>query len=549
MRILPSAAPQNRFAIVLAGFALLSACASPSGGDGTGGSGTGGSATGTGGSATGRQHGNRGNAHGRVHRHGRLRDWWDHRHWRRHRGSDRYRRSVDRRHHRHGRRGRQGGDRRRHGHGRRHGGNDRHWGRGGQVGNRRLAGDRRLPGNRRHRHHRLGGHLDRLALSGSGNLPPASLSNSVLRQVAHVSLGGSQIRVQFSNLSGNGPVTINSAHVAICKATPARRQHDRYDDRQGPRLLRNGVRDHRTGQGGLVRSARLHGRATRQRFHHHRLRKRPSQRHRPRGLEDHVLPSDRQQHRHRGQHGVRADHRALVLHLGHGRHGAMPRPRPPSPLAIPSPTAGVRTPTRTIAGRTSVRAPAGDERDLERRDDESGDWRDQSGRNRHGGSGSLQPGRAGAKRRSVRDRLRRRQRHRRRRVVRDDEDRLRQHDQPAHAKGLLIYRRDHHAFRRKRLLHRRARVASASRSTRTSRAGPSTASSISMPRSPTVEIPPSCRRPTPPGRGWMWTAPGSRGLSEDGRLGGSDAVHEVNAPTDSRPSIRSDRVGSSSAGA
>lgn len=54
----------------------------------------------------------------------------------------------------------------------------------------------------------------------SGNLPPASLSNSVLRQVVHVSLGGGQIRVQLSNLSGNGPVTVNSAHVAICRATP-----------------------------------------------------------------------------------------------------------------------------------------------------------------------------------------------------------------------------------------------------------------------------------------------------------------------------------------
>lgn len=55
----------------------------------------------------------------------------------------------------------------------------------------------------------------------SGNPPPASLSNSVLRQVTHVSLGGSQLRVQFSNLFGNGPVTINSAHLAICKASPA----------------------------------------------------------------------------------------------------------------------------------------------------------------------------------------------------------------------------------------------------------------------------------------------------------------------------------------
>ncbi len=55
----------------------------------------------------------------------------------------------------------------------------------------------------------------------AGNMPPAALSNSVLRQVVHVSLGGSQIRVQFSNLSGNGPVTITSAHVAVCRATPA----------------------------------------------------------------------------------------------------------------------------------------------------------------------------------------------------------------------------------------------------------------------------------------------------------------------------------------
>jgi lysophospholipase L1-like esterase len=55
----------------------------------------------------------------------------------------------------------------------------------------------------------------------SGNQPPASLADSVLRQVTHVSLGGSQIRVQFSNLFGNGPVTINAAHVALCKATPA----------------------------------------------------------------------------------------------------------------------------------------------------------------------------------------------------------------------------------------------------------------------------------------------------------------------------------------
>jgi lysophospholipase L1-like esterase len=43
----------------------------------------------------------------------------------------------------------------------------------------------------------------------------------VLRQVVHVSLGGSQLRVQFSNKSGNGPVTINAAHLALCNATAA----------------------------------------------------------------------------------------------------------------------------------------------------------------------------------------------------------------------------------------------------------------------------------------------------------------------------------------
>jgi lysophospholipase L1-like esterase len=55
----------------------------------------------------------------------------------------------------------------------------------------------------------------------SANQPPASLTGAVLRQVAHVSLGGSQIRVQFSNLQGNGPVTISTAHIALCRATPA----------------------------------------------------------------------------------------------------------------------------------------------------------------------------------------------------------------------------------------------------------------------------------------------------------------------------------------
>jgi len=57
--------------------------------------------------------------------------------------------------------------------------------------------------------------------TNSSNTPPISLSNSVIRQITHVSLGGSQIRVQFSNLWGNGSLAINGAHLALCKATPS----------------------------------------------------------------------------------------------------------------------------------------------------------------------------------------------------------------------------------------------------------------------------------------------------------------------------------------
>ena len=58
-------------------------------------------------------------------------------------------------------------------------------------------------------------------LAASDAQPPSSLSGAVLRQVVRLSLGGSQLRFQFSNLSGNGNVVINSVHVALCKATPA----------------------------------------------------------------------------------------------------------------------------------------------------------------------------------------------------------------------------------------------------------------------------------------------------------------------------------------
>lgn len=68
-------------------------------------------------------------------------------------------------------------------------------------------------------------------LTESTNLPPASLSNSALRQVVHVSVGGSQLRVRFSNEFGNGPVTVNAAHVARCNAKPANSTIDTSTDR------------------------------------------------------------------------------------------------------------------------------------------------------------------------------------------------------------------------------------------------------------------------------------------------------------------------------
>jgi lysophospholipase L1-like esterase len=54
------------------------------------------------------------------------------------------------------------------------------------------------------------------------NLPPApGLSNNTLRQVVHVTLGGSKLRVQLSNAYGSSPVTIKAAHLAVSKGGSA----------------------------------------------------------------------------------------------------------------------------------------------------------------------------------------------------------------------------------------------------------------------------------------------------------------------------------------
>lgn len=56
-------------------------------------------------------------------------------------------------------------------------------------------------------------------LTEPGNLPPAPLANSTVRQFIRVSIPGKQIRVRFSNNYGTDPVVINAAHVALAPAT------------------------------------------------------------------------------------------------------------------------------------------------------------------------------------------------------------------------------------------------------------------------------------------------------------------------------------------
>jgi lysophospholipase L1-like esterase len=48
------------------------------------------------------------------------------------------------------------------------------------------------------------------------------LANNTLRQVVHATLGGSRIRVHFSNkyTTSGGSITINSAHIALCGSYP-----------------------------------------------------------------------------------------------------------------------------------------------------------------------------------------------------------------------------------------------------------------------------------------------------------------------------------------
>lgn len=51
-------------------------------------------------------------------------------------------------------------------------------------------------------------------LTETSNNPPTSLTGNTLRQLAYVSFGGSEVRLQLSNEFGDGPVTIDKAHIA-----------------------------------------------------------------------------------------------------------------------------------------------------------------------------------------------------------------------------------------------------------------------------------------------------------------------------------------------
>ena len=52
-------------------------------------------------------------------------------------------------------------------------------------------------------------------LTEPGNLPPAPLANSTLRQFVHTTIGGKLLRVRFSNAYGTSSVMINAAQVAL----------------------------------------------------------------------------------------------------------------------------------------------------------------------------------------------------------------------------------------------------------------------------------------------------------------------------------------------
>jgi len=56
-------------------------------------------------------------------------------------------------------------------------------------------------------------------LTEPGNLPPARLANSTLRQFVRTSIGGRQLRVRFANNYGTDAITINAGSIALTTST------------------------------------------------------------------------------------------------------------------------------------------------------------------------------------------------------------------------------------------------------------------------------------------------------------------------------------------
>jgi len=62
--------------------------------------------------------------------------------------------------------------------------------------------------------------------------PPPGLAGSTLRQIVHVSIGGKQLRVRFSNLFGTNAAVMNSVHVALGAGTTATSAIDPATDKE-----------------------------------------------------------------------------------------------------------------------------------------------------------------------------------------------------------------------------------------------------------------------------------------------------------------------------
>src|SRR5229473_273908 len=71
-------------------------------------------------------------------------------------------------------------------------------------------------GNTHQNRHWVGTWASAPQLGDAENAPPApGFADGTLRQVVHVSIGGKQMRVRFSNAFGATPLTLASAHVAL----------------------------------------------------------------------------------------------------------------------------------------------------------------------------------------------------------------------------------------------------------------------------------------------------------------------------------------------